>query len=238
MKTIGLILFSISSVFFVSSCGNANEYEKSYQENDKQKAEDSILSGNYDRAIEYLNSYLLTNSTDYSAQSMLANAYMLKAGISITDIIINITNNISNSKGNLYALIASFPVGDVYSISAINTAITTLNTNIPAAALSSSQELQLAIANGGLAFLTINKYLLYDTNGNITASSITSLGASGDATIIYNALVNVQSQMINLGITAGNSTGYGTLLSEINSITSSPGVDGPSKLLNYLNLNK
>ena len=93
-----LFLYLFSFIFFMQSCGRSNTLSASYQENNKEKAEDAIKNKDYDSAITLLNTYIIEKPEDYSAQSMLANVYMLKAGINLLDIIVNINNNVDIKK--------------------------------------------------------------------------------------------------------------------------------------------
>jgi len=225
-----LILLVVSPVFY--SCGKDNLYSSVVQENNKQKAEDAIISGDYDSAISLLTSYIVENPTDYSAQSMLANAYELKAGINLLDLFIKMSNNISTSKNNLYAVLNSFPTGDSINIGYINTALQIL-TAIPSASRTSDQTYQIAVVNAALAFL-MTKMDILDTSGTISTALVVTMSMT-DSNTIYNSLVNVQTIFNSLGVVAGSGSGSGILLSIINGITVSGSSAG---LITYLLANE
>lgn len=220
-----LKLMPISCVLLVSmiinSCGKSpNIYSSVYKEDDKQRAADAINSGNYNYAIALLTPYVSQNPTDYSAQSMLANAYMQLAGIDLLKIAVALSTSVNTSKNNLYAVIQAFPIGTSGNISSINTALGLLN-GIPSSALTSNQVYQKAIANAGLAFLTITKNIL-DSTGSISTTLVSSMSET-DSNTIYNALVRVQANLNSLGVIAGTGSGSGVLLNIINQITSTSG---------------
>ncbi|MES2616009.1 MAG: hypothetical protein V4591_11415 [Bdellovibrionota bacterium] len=230
-KIIILLLGGLFCAVGMTSCGKDNVLSSLYKENNKEKAEDEIANGNYDSAISLLETYISANPADYSAQSMLANAYMLKAGIDLLTIIIDLSHNIDDAKNNFYAILHSFPRGTQTNINYINTALQTLSA-IPSSALTSDQIFQTAMANVALAFFTTSKDIL-DSSGAISTTLVESMSVT-DADTIYNSLVNVQTNFISLGVVAGSGSGTGIILDIINQITSTGGSTGPEKLATFL----
>ena len=224
------LVFPCLSVLNVS-CGKENVFHSSYAISDKEKAQEAISSNNYDAAISILSDYISSFPNDYSAKSMIANVYLLKGGIHLSELIVSIQDNINTSNNDLYLLLNSFPTASTTNIEYINNAITYLN-DIPTSELSSDQLYQTALAYAALAFYTIKLDVL-DVSGTISISQASSMSIT-DCDTIYNSLVAVQSKLNQIGITAGSSSGSGIILSTINGITSTSGASNSAKLISYL----
>ncbi len=230
-----MLAIFFSFIILTYSCGKDNLFTNINTGDSKQKAADKINNGNYDEAIVLLLPYTHNNSGDYLARSMLANAYMLKAGINIINIFIAIGNNINKSKNNLYTVLNSFPTGNPSNIAYLNIALQNLAL-IPSDVLTPDQQLQSAIAHAALGLFTISMDLVDPSTGIISATQVASISIT-DADTIYNSFSTVQSLLLALGEIAEAGSGTGIILDLINQITSTAGGSNYQRLAIYLAAN-
>jgi hypothetical protein len=227
MRTFFLLFLMATQSLFILSCGRSNNlFASSYKENDKQKADESMLAKDYDGAISTLTKYVNDNPQDYEATSMLARAYTLKGGVNFLNVFVSINNNLSTSKNDLYTLLNSLPTGNAQNISALQSAVSFLS-QIPTNSRTQNQIYQIALTNAALGFMVASQDVL-DSSGQISTPLVNAM-SNTDVLIIYNSIVAVQSALTSLGIVAGNGSGSGILLNTANSIIS----QGSSNLKSY-----
>jgi hypothetical protein len=218
-----------------SGCGQSNVFESMYKPSDTEKAKESLQNGNYDEAISILSQIVAADPSNYGARSMLANAYLGKAGINLLDLIVNLSNNADSEKNDLYAMLKTFPTGSDANINLVNQALTQLSA-IPSDQLSENQHLTKVVANASIAFLTVSSTVL-DSSGTIDTTKVTTLPTT-TANTVYDSVVNIQTELIDMGTVAGNGSGLGKLLDLTNQVTSTGGATPQQKIETYLVNNK
>lgn len=217
---------------WATSCGKYNSLEGSTTLNDKEKASVYIQKGNYDAAISGLETYVSANPTDYPAQSMLANVYLLKAGIDTLSLSMAINAGISSAKNNLYAILNAFPTGTATNLSYINSAISAMQT-IPSASLSSDQTLEYVVAELSLAVMTLKKDCVDTTTGTLSTTLAASISTT-DASTIYSAISTVNTTLSSLGATSGSNSALQVLYQMTSQILSAGGSTSAQQLATYL----
>lgn len=165
----------------VVSCGSDNLFEPLAKKDDKDKGKNALQDGDYDAAIASLEDYLAKNPDDAEARSMLANAYMAKAGMNQ----IALAAEVASSKGdNWNTIVGAMPDGTAENVEALNAAVQTLSA-IPAGSRTPEQSYQLALAQASLA-VTITKKAAGDGT-NVTDAKVETMSDS-DAELAYDTL--------------------------------------------------
>jgi hypothetical protein len=179
---VSFLHFSSPLLFLINtSCGSENVFETLEKKDDKDKAKKSLQNGDYDKAIQSLQSYLADHPNDAGARAMLANAYMKKAGIDILGLAAKVTSSGASSwKGILGAL----PKGTDDNVTALKGAVEALKA-IPAASRTAEQSYQLVLAQTSLA-VTIAKKAAGE--GESVSEAKVAAMSDKDANLVYTSL--------------------------------------------------
>ncbi|BBH52141.1 hypothetical protein [Fluviispira sanaruensis] len=225
------IIFILITTPVLFSCGNGNLFSSLTTVSQKDKAQNSIYSGDYPSAISTLVSYLNNNPSDTQAIGMLGTAYMLSAGYNLLNITVSILTNTSSAKNNFQAILSSMPNGSSTNITYLTNAVNILST-ISSSQRTANQNYQLALAQAGLAILII-KAVCLDSAGNIS-TSLTNAMSSADSTKVYTNLQNAQTNLASAGISSGTSTGSSLLANLFSQINATAGASNDAKVTNFI----
>ncbi|MCA2960064.1 MAG: tetratricopeptide repeat protein [Silvanigrellales bacterium] len=183
-RIVSLVVFLgtvVPASTLVVSCGSDNLFEPLAKKDEKDKGKNALQDGDYDTAIASLEDHLAKNPDDVEARSMLANAYMAKAGMNQ----IKLAAEVASSKGdNWSTIVGAMPDGTSENVAALNAAVRTLAA-IPAGSRTPEQSYQLALAQASLA-VTITKKAAGDGT-SVTDAKVDTM-SDADAELAYSTL--------------------------------------------------
>ncbi|NBW80255.1 tetratricopeptide repeat protein [bacterium] len=227
---LSLATFSLAAVLPIvglSGCGSGNVFSGVVKRSDSDKAQAALESGDFDSAIDSLNSYLKDHPDDASARSMLANAYLKKSGVDLLKIGTSISSG-TQGQSNWSTISGALPAGTSENVANVEAAVAALS-SIPASQRTDEQNYQLAVAQTTLA-VTVAKKVAGDGTGQLTTEKIDQMSDT-DALTIYNALKGSKDA-------TGAMTTPDSSLSKVGSITdgidSQSGTTDADRLRNYL----
>jgi len=225
-----LAVFSMTPIF-LNNCGSSsNIFHTLAPGSGKDGARSSFSQGDYDKAINQLESYLKDHPGDAEALSMLATARMKKAGIDQLQIALKITElQKVDGKGEWQSLLSAMPAGSQDNVNQLTQAVAHLS-QIPASQRTQEQNYQLGIAQTALA-VAVTKQTVGDPSGNsIDKNKVDSLSDS-DAQLILDSL---QGSNENISQSGSTSQGASSMSSLSGKIASSQGNTQADKLRNFL----
>jgi predicted small lipoprotein YifL len=223
-----LVLVALSYSSLVS-CGTDNVFELAEKKDDKENAETALQRGNYSEAISSLEKHLKNNPNDQAARSMLASAYMGKAGVDAVEVAGKVAGATS---GNWSTLTSALPEGNAENVELLQNAVTALSA-IPSASRSAEQTFQLALAQSSLAVVIVKK-----TAGNGATISDDKVEAMSDEDATAVVTILKSSKETISGSAQLKSNTPAKKLSDLpDKILKEPGDSDAEKLRSYLQKN-
>ncbi|APJ03028.1 hypothetical protein [Silvanigrella aquatica] len=217
--TIVVIIFSFINV----SCSGNILSSLSTQQSTQEQAQVDMQNGNYADAQSKLQSIISSNSTNYTAVSLLAACYAAEGGVILLNILLNAStsSSLSTASSNPISFSASLLPSPTATVLAQMVLATNTMATIPAASMTSDMQLQQQLLLSIYLFLQMQSSLaILQAGGTISAAQ---------ATQIFSTITNVNS------LTGVNSSVLNQAISSLTSgVSGSAGGTQAQQITNYL----